>query len=166
MPSLDELLDLANRQARQVLLGAPQGAQLLPTWLIAATDRDIFIIATPWADDREKAITAEAMRETMREKKAVAYSFLCEAWMVRKRLDGMTPQEAYDKVYLDHEMPRNDPARIETVVATAGDKNGSKTRMWQIVRNAAGVVTELIEDQDAPEMVVGRFEDCLVEARQ
>ena len=166
MPSLNDLLGLAEKQARQELVGAPKATQLLPTWLVAAANNDIIIIATPWADDRQKEITAEAMRATMRAKKATAYSFLCEAWMVRKRLDGMSLQEAYDKTYSDAEMPRNDPHRIETVVATAGDRNGSKSAMWRIVRDTAGVVTELIEEPDAPDMVVGRFNDILAEARQ
>jgi hypothetical protein len=167
MPSLDDLLDLARDQARNVLIGAPKGTQLVPTWLVHAANGDVIIIQTPWADDRQKAITAQAMRETMRERKALAYSFLSEAWMSRRRLaPGQTLQDVLDKRHADGEMPRNDPERVEMVIATAGDTKGSKSRMWGIVRDKAGVVTDLVAQIDAPDMVVGRFEDCLVEARQ
>jgi hypothetical protein len=166
MPSLDELIVVAGAHARQVLVRQP-GAQLLPTWLIHAANNDLIIIATPWADDRQKAITAEAMRATMRERKALAYSFLCEAWMAHKSLpDGVSPQEAIDRTYPMAEMPRNDPNRIETVVATAGNRDGSKSAMWRMVRDTAGVVVELVPEEAGYEMSVGRFDDILTEAQR
>jgi hypothetical protein len=133
--SLDELVEIGLKHAKSVLIGKSD-AQLLPTFHIQFKDRPPAIIASPWIGERDKSAIIAAMRSTIRlyRRTVVNYSFLSEAWVAtqdhRPRADDLTPSQR----------------RKECVVVTAGDHDGARMKMWEMVRDDQGRVTDLVEE--------------------
>jgi hypothetical protein len=135
--SLDELVEMGLKHAKSVLIGASD-AQLLPTFHIQFKDRAPAVMATPWTGERDKSATIAAMRAAIKiyGRRIVNYSFLSEAWVAtqdhRPRADDLTPSQR--------------ETRKECVVVTAGDHDGARMKMWEIVRDDQGRVTDLVEE--------------------
>jgi hypothetical protein len=133
--TLDDMIQLAEEQARRVMIGTKE--QLTPMWLMLNWDGKIEIAATPWGSSAEKHLVVEAMRNLMRERQVIAYSLLTEAWMARvqseeikKPYTGPPPSERAD--------------RRESVVAVAANRAGqSKHRHWETIRDKKGRCREL-----------------------
>jgi hypothetical protein len=133
--TLDEMLTLAETQARTVMIGTQE--ELTPVWLMLGWDGNVEIVATPWFNDEQKHLVIEAMRLLMREKQVSAYSFLTEAWMARisgkeagKEYKGPPPSQRAD--------------RQEAVVVMAANRAGEhRYRNYETVRDKRGRCTEL-----------------------
>jgi hypothetical protein len=160
--TLDEMVKLAEEQARRVLIGTRE--QLLPSWLLASLG-DVLIVATPWGNDDDKHLVIRAMREVMQEKQVHAYSILTEAWMVHERIpDGQTA-DSFEYRGLP---PRERPDRLEAVMITAEDRyGGHRNRSFEILRDKKGRCVELKRLDGAEDRIEGIFDGLLVkEPRQ
>jgi hypothetical protein len=152
--NLDALIDLAADHARNMFL--EHGIDdLMPTflWVDAQGESTIAGIATDFNDWRVKDMVAAHMGAMMRDKGAVAYSFMSEAWMAH------IPVADADKV----ENVRDRPDKIEVVVIVAHDAKGNaRSRMLRMDRGEGGRVTALVEVRDdMPEAMTGRFSNLL-----
>jgi hypothetical protein len=155
--SLGKLLDVAETHARAVLVGSEQ--QLPPIFDLEGADGQRYIVATPFsgedADDviGNKDMVARMVRELIREKGVVRYSFLSEAWMIVRPSswqDGMgaPPSEADD--------------RVEVVVALATDGVDYRARRWRIKRDGAQCIDLVFDSQDEEvSSGGGRFDNLL-----
>ena len=104
-------------------------------------DESLEAIATPFRDDHERMAIAAIMREHLRLKKAVAYSFVFEGWQAT--LDRSEP--------LGETKIRDRPDKREVVIAIATDGLNQKMRLWGIVRDRRGRCKALLlEDEGAP----------------
>jgi hypothetical protein len=151
MFSLDEMIANCHQHARVQLIGKP-GAQLLPFFHIQFKDRAPAIMAAPWQDERQKSAFIYALRYALKDFKAsvVNYAGLSEAWVAREHKDhptGLMPSEREDKK--------------EVVVVSAGDHTQAVMKAWEIVRDAKGRVTDLVEDKDMAGCFGGRMFDLL-----
>lgn len=130
---LELLLDLAERQARAVILGLHR--RLIPSWLLISDQNKIHILGTPWNDQREKDLGKRMMRAEMRKRRTVAYSVVLEAWQAP------ATQEEVDS---GHCVPAGQrPDRKEVVLAMATDGKNTCWRTWDMVRDSLEQVTEL-----------------------
>lgn len=86
-------------------------------WLIAARSKVIWI-ETPWADDREKAMHCEFIREIMKTVGAHAYSHMIEAYMASTTTD---PDDDPNFVMLS-KRPKNE--RDEVLIINTFDRKG------------------------------------------
>jgi hypothetical protein len=105
---------------------------VLPMFTIV-TENHIDIIATPWADELEKAVAGFIIKAKLREANADAYSFITECWTAKPPPDWQPG------------MPRNfppaseNPNRKEALIAIAVSRSGEKLyRSWEIIRSPAG----------------------------
>jgi hypothetical protein len=146
--SLDELVEMGLKHAKNVLIGKSD-AQLTPLFHIQFNDRPPAITPTPWSSDRDKSAIIAAMRMALKISRSsvVNYSFLSEAWVAvqshRPRDSDLPPSERED--------------RKECVVVSAGDHDGARLRMWEIVRDDRGRVTDLVEDTTGHDSFEGRL---------
>ena len=135
--TLEDLVRLGEEQARRVLIGTKE--ELVPSWLLL-DENGPTILATPWADNREKQLVTHAMRKTMRERQVIAYSLLVEAWFV------VVPEEQYEGP-----PPSERDDRKEAVVVMAANRDGQHLyRQLAIVRDKEGACVEL-RRLDGPE---------------
>lgn len=140
--NLDHMIQLAEDQARRVLIGTKE--QLTPMWLMLKADGDVEVAATPWSAET-KRMCVEAMRDVMRSRQVIAYSLLVEAWYstvqgaeARAPYKGLPPSERAD--------------RKEAVVAMAANHLGDhRYRQFEIIRDKRGRCKELKR--------LGSFED-------
>lgn len=136
---LETLVKLGYNQAERVILQAKK--PLCPTWVMIDADKNIYLMATPWKDEIEKMIYEQIIRISLREKKAVAYSVVTEAWMSSYK-DG----REYKGV-----QPRHDPNRIETVVIFATDGTQRIMKNWLLKRDHLEQPLKLEEMKPAEE---------------
>ena len=133
--NLKDLVNLAGTHARTVMIGLQQ--DLVPVWLCIDKDGQPVIIATPWSNDREKALAKRKMKTYMRDHGIDSYSFVTEAWQATvpagTDLDELT----------ESDRPTNRADRIEVVVACATDNAHAEWRMWKTIRNSKGQVVDL-----------------------
>jgi hypothetical protein len=128
--TLEEMVGLAEDHARRILVGTKE--ELLPQWLIVGADDKIEIWATPWSSASEKRLVVEAMRSTLRQGHAKAYSLLVEAWY------SVLPASEAPTEYTGPP-PSERPDRQEAVVVTAANREGEVVyRQWEIVRSSKG----------------------------
>jgi hypothetical protein len=128
MPWDGPMIDAAEKVARDLMIDAPPGGVLPPHWILhRCGEPEVAIFATPWESDVEKIAVAEVMRDMMRRNGVDAYAFVAEGWAT----DSDDPAR-----------PRDSHRRREIVHAfVVGHAN--KTKMWSIVRDAAGHVVDL-----------------------
>jgi hypothetical protein len=125
----DSLLDLAEHQARMVLLQLKE--DLVPSWVMfSRRTHRAEIIATPWRNDLEKRLCERRLRELMRKKQIAAYSFLSEAWVATAPADW-----SLDKPLPEAERPAQRADRKEVVMAFASDGTTKEWRVWEIKRD-------------------------------
>ena len=140
--TLDEMMKLAEGQARRVLIGSKE--ELVPSWLVVEAGGEVAIYLTPWRNDVEKLLTVEAMRLTMRACNAQAYSFLIEAWTAR--IQGEEAKAPYTGP-----PPSQRADRQECVMMMAVNRAGEQRHVHlEIVRDKKGECAEL-KRTDGPE---------------
>jgi hypothetical protein len=154
-PALDRLIEIAIGQAESVLIGKPN-ASILPTFVLENANGDTALFATPWGSERDKDITAFALRHIMRAERIERYSFISEAWMAVAK----PGQENLDRLP-DDEMPSNRPDRVECVIISASDRTEVKSALLRIVRGEGGTVVRLDRDRESAKEIRGRFSSLL-----
>lgn len=154
-PKLDKLVQLAVEHAERILIGH-EGAQIMPSFVLESAGGDMAIIATPWANERDKEMTVRALRATMRKGGVVRYSFISEAWMATAK----PGQEKLARLP-DGEMPSQRPDRVEVVIISASDAKQIRSAMLRIVRGEGGTVVRLDRDLAETKQISGRFADLL-----
>ena len=155
LPSLSEMLDIAGKHARMVIVGAQ--AQMIPLFDLRNAEGDSFLVAEQFVGatraevvDRKDAV-AGFVREMIVRHKIIQYSFMSEAWMITRKdwKQGVSvpPSEADD--------------RIECVIAMATDGKTYLSRRWLMKREGETCV-DLVLDVDGPiTMPAGRFDNLL-----
>jgi hypothetical protein len=129
---LSDLIVLAEKHARIVLIEKKMD-QLIPSWLLVDNEGDGIIFGTPWQDREEKLIYREIVRELMKEKKIIAYSFVSEVWMANGLVEGrIVPASKH-------------PGKKEAIIILATDGKDKKWRTLDIIRNDLGQVVEFLE---------------------
>jgi hypothetical protein len=147
---LDQLIELAERQARLVLLELKL-PKLMPAWVLMDKSRKPEIVATPWNDELEKQLYADILRTLMRQKNVIAYSFVSEAW-TRSLEPGEWDKDSNRP--LDGLTAGQHPARQEAVIAYAGSRDLSRWKQWRIVREATTERIVDLQEQTLPECEV------------
>ena len=146
---LEELLDLAEAQARRILIGGKES--LLPSFLLVYPDGSEAIVGTPWSNDHEKASAIAVVKHAMLRGDVIRYSFVCEAWSVFLG-------EGED---LPEQRPSEHPDRYECVVITACDLRRETIRSLRIMRDADGNCTELVNQNWETGKVSGSLTEML-----
>jgi hypothetical protein len=123
IPTLNALLDLAEEQARTIILKLHH--ELMPSWLLIDPDGTPRVIATPWNSDLEKRVAEMALRQKMKRQKTVAYSVVTEAWLAHQK----GPYKPGDK------RPMDRADRQEVVVAIASDGKETLYKSWHMRRD-------------------------------
>jgi hypothetical protein len=127
------LMDMAQTQANTVMIGLHQ--DLLSAFVIVKPDGGLAIIGAPWSSREEKIIALAMIQEEMRKLKAVAFSFVGEAWTATNPPDNpndMTPASL-----------RPPDQRKEVVMIFASDKHTKLIQWLDTVRNDQGQCIEL-----------------------
>jgi hypothetical protein len=151
MKTLDQMIDQAHAHARRVLVGSAT-EQIQPFFHIQFKGRPDAIIPAPFSDERQKSAFIYALRMAFKEFGSIVVNYMTvsEAWMAREDGDhptGLMPSEREDKK--------------EVVMVSAGDHKGGTMKMWEIVRDDQGRVTDLIEDKRLPDRFGGRMFNLL-----
>ncbi len=132
-----ELLRLAGDHARHILLERRE-RQLMPSYVLIGADGLGHVVGTGWRNDDEKIAAIAQVRDLAREYRAVALSFVTEAWVT----DTLHQPDALTM------RPSEHPQRHEVVHAFATDKNHTQMAQWQIVRDRpGGNIIALVEDK-------------------
>ena len=146
MKSLDQMIEGMHDLAKHVLIGSATD-QVPPTFHVQFKDRPDALIPAPWRDEREKWAFIKAIRMSLKQTRSsvVNYAFVSEAWVAlsdhRPRKGDLSPAQREDK--------------RECIIVSAGDHDGAKMKMWEIVRDDQARVTDLVED---PNMTADHFE--------
>jgi hypothetical protein len=127
-----KLVELAEKQARTVLVDMQHS--LMPTWVLIDAKNRISVIGTPWQNDMEKEFYGKSLRQEMRKRKVVAYSFVTEAWKAT-----VPPDADLTKVRASER-----PDKQEVVMALASDGQDQEWRTWEIKRDWHERVTDLV----------------------
>jgi hypothetical protein len=156
--TLDEMVKLAEDQARRILIGTRE--ELTPMWLLSRPG-EVRVVATPWGDNDQKHLTVLAMRAMMREEQVHAYSFLVEAWSVHERTPKGTTSENFE---YSGPPPSERPDRSEAVMITAEDRyGGHRNRSFEIIRDKKGRCAELKRLDHPEDTITGIFDGLLGE---
>jgi hypothetical protein len=150
--TIDQMLSLAYGQAKNLILGNKD--QIMPVFMILTGDDEIIFVGTPWRGDNQKNMAAIMLRDMMKEKRAIAYSFLSEAW-VASQPQGWKIGDAVDT------LPADRPDRKEVVMAMATNGTDTKYKSWVIMRDKEGNCVELVEEKRITRFSMGRFEGLL-----
>jgi hypothetical protein len=138
--TLDQMLELGEIQAREILIGKPK-ASLSRCFLIESPMETMMVI-TPWNGDEERESALTLLRFIMKEQKATAYSVVTEAWVSMenvKKPTGLKPSDREDKK--------------EVVIVMAIDKLNKKLAEFDIVRDNQGTVTDLTKSSDHKKII-------------
>jgi hypothetical protein len=134
------LMDLAQQQATTVMVGLNQ--DLLGAFVIVKPDGSGQIIGAPWRNPHEKIIFINILREKILKTRAVAFSFVGEAWTATNPPDNpldMTPASQ-----------RPADQRKEVVLIFASDGHKKLIQWFDIVRNEKGQCIELKAGERQP----------------
>jgi hypothetical protein len=157
--TLDEMIQLAEDQARRTMIGTKE--ELAPMWLTLDVDGKVEIVATPWSGGHEKELTIELMRVSMRARQIVAYSLLTEAWMARA-----SAEEVKTGGYIG-KPPSERADRVEAVVAMAANKAGEhRYKNWQTIRDKKGRCKELRPLVGPEDQLMSIFDNLLDDHRR
>lgn len=146
--TLDQMIENMHDHARGVLIGR-NDEQLMPFFLIQFKDRPDAIMPAPFTGERQKSMLIGAMRAALKHFRpsVVNYSFVSEAWVATQdrppRQGDLTPSQREDK--------------CECVIVSAGDRDGARMKMWEIVRDGSGRVIDLVEDKGDAKGFEGRL---------
>lgn len=164
--TIDGMLDKAFEMAQSTLIGSAgddDESVFAPTWSLLTQDGKTVIMMTPFFGPDQKDMIAEGLKLIMRETHTIRYTFASEAWTVKRT-----------KRPTDYDTPPSECAdRQEILMITGGDRiNGTKMRIYDIIRDADGTVVDLKLDNemsaktgDSSAGHEGRFTDMLEVAR-
>jgi hypothetical protein len=146
--SLDEMVDQLHAHARRVLIGSAS-EQIVPFFHVQFKDQPDAVMPAPFSDERTKDAFIKALREALKmcRSSVVNYACISEAWMAVQ----------------DHPLREGDlpPSKRETkkeiVVVSAGDCAGAQMKVWEIIRDDKGRVTDLVENKDITDHFEGRL---------
>jgi hypothetical protein len=144
---LDKLIDLAEQQARLVLLELKMPS-LMAAFVLMTQKGKFEIVATPWRDEAEKHFYANMLRTMMRKKHVMAYSFVSEAWT--RHLEAGEWDNDKGQPH-DGITARNYAGRQEVVIACACSKDLARWKQWRIVREATTERIVALQEQPLPE---------------
>jgi hypothetical protein len=138
--------------ARHVLIGK-NDEQIVPFFHIQFKDRDDAIMPAPFSDERQKSAFIKAIRMTLKAFRGsvVNYAMISEAWAAEQN----TPPRDGDLA------PSERETRRECVIVSAGDHQRAIMKMWEIIRDDQGRVTELIEEKHKDDHFEGRMFNLL-----
>lgn len=148
--TIDQMLELAYGQAENLIVGNKD--QIMPVFMILTEGDEIIFIGTPWQGNHQKDLAILMIKDLMVEHKAVAYSFLTEAW-VAKQPKGWRPGDPSIP-------PSENPDREEVVLAMATNGSETKYKDWDILRDDEGNCCSL-RLRKGTSMSMGRFEGLL-----
>ena len=154
MRSLDQMIEAMHEHAKHVLIGHAD-QQLAPFFHIQFKNRPDHIMPAPFSDERQKSAFIKAVRMTLGAfgGSVVNYAMISEAWMLEQ---DHRPREG-------DLMPSESERRKECVIVSAGDHQRAAMKMWEIVRDDQGRVTELIEEKSKPDHFEGRMFNLLAD---
>jgi hypothetical protein len=133
--SLDQMVAYGHQHARHMLIGR-NDVQLAPIVHIQFNDRPAAILCCPCSDEREKCAFIATVRAALRELRpqVVNYASLTEGWMVTQ-----------DRPWRNGDLrPSQRESRQECVVIDASDGLDSRLRLWEILRDVQGRITDLV----------------------
>jgi hypothetical protein len=127
------LMDMAETQAKTVMVGLH--LDLLSAFVIVKRDGGLEIIGAPWRNREERILFVAMIEGKIRKLKAVAFSFVGEAWQSINPPDNP----------LDMTPPSERPAhqRKEVVMVFASDGRRKLVQWFDTVRNEVGECIEL-----------------------
>jgi hypothetical protein len=155
MMTLDAMITLAGEHARRILIEQKHAA-LAPVFLFQTAAGEIGFVQPAGSimnNAAAKDALAAKVRALMRERGAIAYSFVSEAWMATLPASEPLPANVRDR-----------PDRVEIVYAVAFDAAGeSRSGCWRMVRGPDGALTDLVDEGafGGPDMLAGRFTNLL-----
>lgn len=121
-----------------------------PHWLIQFGSF-MGVVATPFANDREKEVVSRVLGEAMKIANARAYSFFMEAWIANVR-----PGHDWDKT-----PPSQHPDREDALIITTYDRKRSLTTRYAVKRAGTPRAKLLARDDWGDSGLVGRFSNLL-----
>lgn len=154
MISLDQMLDMAESHARNILL-IERKKELIATFMLVDPQGEATIIGCPWDGEIEKQIALAVIRAKAREINAVMLSHVSEAWFsppykTQAEVDAAPP-------------PSQSPDRREAVIALATDGVATKARIFMIERDWKGKIAALTSDPKiAGDSFAGRMIDGIL----
>jgi hypothetical protein len=148
------MIEGMHAHAKHTLIGK-NDEQLVPFFHIQFKDRPDEIMPAPFGDERQKSAFIAAIREAMKifGRSVVSYAFVSEAW---------TAQQDHAPRQGDL-MPSQRETRRECVIVSAGDHDNARMKMWEIMRDGQGRVTDLVEDFTTSDRFEGRLFNLLAE---
>lgn len=154
MITLDTLLELAEKQARRVLLEEGE-KQLIPMFALVSAENDITIVGCPWGNDMEKQLMIAALKARARDLNAVALCSVSEAWATVHGV-GVDPESV--------PKPSQSPDRKEMVIAVATDGVITKSLILNIERDWKGKIRQLVAEpkMSGEGMFSGRMVDGIL----
>jgi hypothetical protein len=135
---LDKMIKVAEEMAKAWLVKLHHQS-LMPTWELHSRKGEIYVIGTPWENEKQKRRAEKILRQKVVELDIVAYTFLTEAWMAIAKLGDIPITDLRPSLH---------PNRKEVVVALATDGIIRIWRCWLIIRNDKGRITDLAVDPD------------------
>lgn len=140
----DKLEQLAHDHASMVLIGKkgqafgePESTEMLTFFHLIKRDGSWDVVATPWANDKEKRELILNVCLHILKEDVVAYSFVSEVWTAKG-----TKEETEQKRRIGLP-PRLRPDRQEAVVCLMGDAKEQHFKSWEIVRDENLICTAL-----------------------
>lgn len=124
-----------------------------PMWFLEAKDGGLYVYGTPWADDQEKNIAVQYIRQEIKDKKAVRICHIAEVWQLTGRLDEGIPES----IKLGGKIASH-PDRREAVMILAQDKDGNHLMITRYILRPEGkkaVLSPPDARDDEPDKVEG-----------
>jgi hypothetical protein len=102
MTPLTELQDFFAIAAENAANMFRVSGEVMSMWHAVDGKNEHILIATPWSNDDEKDITADALRQMFHAKKVKRFAFICEAWIATVKTmkeinEGPRPSEHPDR---------------------------------------------------------------------
>lgn len=111
MTKLEKLFERASEFAVDTFKAS---GEVMPMWIAQDGKGEVIPILTPFTNDEEKDVTADAVREIFKKVGAVRCAFISEAWMLVGDKNNKMPEGPI----------REHPNRVEALVITVEDNVG------------------------------------------
>jgi hypothetical protein len=150
MKTLKEIAEHALKTAKQLIVAE---GRLMPVFVLYNASGEQYVVGAPWNDDADKQIMVSALRGFMAKMQITQYVHVSEAWgasvdkTTGPELAKLRPSE------------RND--RQEVIVVTASDNHDTVALAEEIIRDAAGQVSDTKPIWPKLGAITGRMTDIL-----
>jgi hypothetical protein len=164
IPSLNEYLDIHEQGMKAVVaqFKKPEDDIAPIFYFIDAKGGEHCV----FPDYRDKNRDVAAFRAIMEDKGAVMYCLVTSAWMVKfPTTDQAKAKEQMATFEREGSGGSLKHLRVEIAQVSAGDRNGTVTRMWQMHRNPHTGRVTLTNEGDQSLAMTGRMVDLLAEPR-